>query len=154
MDVKEIIAILCKAFDIDEVEACRRMQSMMDCVLKKDLHAEIIDICIDGVVVVVCLKSGIRVKFDPSLPVPLWQHPEGVSTINLAQNGFSGNQTLERIRTLERDIVHAVGVEARRKIQLRLDKLVAQRGAESVDELKRRIHAAMKAKRGGEPEPE
>jgi hypothetical protein len=75
MEAKDIVNILRTEKGLSEAEANERAHAMLATVKGKHPRLEITAVVIEGALTIVCLANGTQVKFDPSLPVPVWKYP-------------------------------------------------------------------------------
>lgn len=137
MEVNEIITVLRREKNLNEADASEQAYAMLATVKSKHPRLAITAVVVEGQATTLCLKNGTQVKFDPSLPVPIWKYSEGARSTNPHPKYYNRSVTkvLDKAFDLEDTIKDASSAEEKRKAKKELAALLLSRKVSSVDEL-------------------
>jgi hypothetical protein len=148
MEIKDIIAALRRGTELTEADASEKAYAMVATVKGKHPRLKISAVVVDGLNTTICLANGTQIKFDPTLPVPIWKYPESMQRMNPKTKATSFVNVLNRLYYLQLTAKYGKTTKEKEAAQIELDAILKKRGAKSIDELETRIHGALAAERG------
>ncbi len=143
MEINKIISLLRNEKKLSQAAASERAYAMMANILGRHPRSVVTTLVFEKEVVVVCLKNGTQVKFDPKTPVPIWKYNAGKKS-TASRSGIPYANILHRISKIKLELLkNNISEELRANLQEELDNILKKRGAKSVEELEDRIILAL-----------
>lgn len=142
MDIRDIIAIFRREKNLSEAKASEQAHAMLATIRGRHPRLEITAVVVDGLNTIICLANGTQVKFDPSLPVPIWKYPEGVWITDPKTANTRYLNVLSRLEYLEDTICSPKSTDDDKwKAQVEIEEILTKRSAKSITELRDRMLA-------------